>query len=104
MSEIEVEIEEIQDFPKVIDPTQMNFIYGSFTSDKQPVERLLSFNEADFNNINIQIPGNDDYYSKKQHSNQFNKHPNKHYAQFKQKQTQKKDSKEQQKQDLHDEK
>ena len=70
MSEIEVEVEEIQEFPKVIDPTKMNFIYGSFTSDQQPVERLLSTNESNLNYINVQIVGDENYYSKNYNSNQ----------------------------------
>ena len=81
MAEIEVDVEEIQDFPKAVDPTQLNFIYGSFTSDMKPVDRLLSLNEEHFSNTSVQFV---DDSSHSYHHNHYNHHHNyhqKHYHQ-----------------------
>ncbi|GAB1222902.1 hypothetical protein ENUP19_0338G0004 [Entamoeba nuttalli] len=48
MVEYEVQIEEIQEYPKVIEPNDGNFVYGSFTNKQQPIERLLSSFDSEF--------------------------------------------------------
>ena len=65
MTEFEVEIEEIQEMPKRIDPTKLDFVFGSFTKNEKPVERLLSTYDTNFFEKNIEFDESNENKKKK---------------------------------------